>query len=42
MRIGTVNNEHLTLILSFGVFAWKRGLLLCDLFISNKIKNIKQ
>jgi len=42
MRIGIVNNEHSTLILSFSVFALKRGLPLCDHFISNTIKNSKQ
>lgn len=42
MRLGTVNSEHSTLILSFGVFALKRGLPLCDYFMSKIIKNIKQ
>lgn len=42
MRIGTVNGEHSTLILSFGVFALNPGLPQCDYFMSNIINNIKQ
>lgn len=42
MKIGTVNDEHSTLILSFSVFALRCGLPLCNYCISNTIKNMKQ
>lgn len=42
MTIGTINGEHSTLILSFGVFALKPGLPLCDYFMSNIINHIKR